>query len=38
LRDSRLLADVIGAADPELKAELLEGIERLEAVSEPWKP
>ena len=36
--ESRLLADVIGDADPELKAELLEGIERLEALSESWKP
>lgn len=28
--ESRLLADVIGEADPELKAELLDCIERLE--------
>lgn len=36
--ETRLLAEVIGDADPELKAELLEGVERLEAATEPWKP
>jgi len=30
--ESRLLADVISDADPELKAELLDSIERLEVV------
>jgi (p)ppGpp synthase/HD superfamily hydrolase len=30
--ESRLLAEVIGDADPELKAELLDGVGRLEAT------
>ena len=32
--ESRLLADVIGDADPELKAELLDCVQKLEAVSD----
>jgi (p)ppGpp synthase/HD superfamily hydrolase len=32
--ESRLLADVIGDADPDLKAELLDCVQKLEAVSE----
>lgn len=36
--ESRLLADVIGDADPDLKAELLDCVQMLEAVSESWKP
>ena len=36
--ESRLLAEVIGDADPELKAELLDCVEKLDAGSESWKP
>ena len=36
--ESRLLAEVIGDAAPELKAELLACVEKLEAGSESWKP
>ena len=36
--ESRLLAGVIGDADPGLKAELLDCVASLEAGAESWKP
>ena len=36
--ESRLLAEAIGDADPDLKAELLDCVARLEAGAESWKP